>query len=712
MLGTLLNGRYRIIQGLGSGGFGQTYVAEDTQHTDAPKCVVKQFKPARQDQDFLHIARRLFSTEVKTLRKLGSHDQIPSLLDDFEEDQEFYLVQEYIEGQSLSAELAVVQRLDESGIIALLRDVLHVLEFVHQNQVIHRDIKPGNLVRRQRDNKFVLIDFGAVKEIQTQLMAEPGQTNLTVGIGTHGYGPSEQLMGKPRYNSDLYALGMTAIEALTGLQPYQLPTHPNTDEVLWQKRVKVSQKLKTILSQMTRYHFNQRYQSAKEVLEALDLPPEAFDQPVESITEAVTDSTQLPPTLLAPWTNQATEGTAKVSDAIVVKPRNHPLQALFSIGIVSLAVTGLVLGMRQVGWLQPLELAIFDRLMRVSPDAGPDPRLLVVGITDADIQAQKQFPLSDLVVARALNALKRYQPRVIGLDLLRDLPQEPGHAALTAELNAPNVITITQLGSADVPATPPPPGVPPKRVGFNDLVLDKDGVIRRNLLFADNKTTTLYSFSLRLGLAYLAAQGVLPRPNQDNPDFLQLGKGVFKPLDSNAGGYQAIDARGYQVLLKYRSRTVARQVSLAEVLKGQVKPEWIKDKVVLIGTTAITGKDLFFTPYSATEQETPRIAGVLIHANLTSQILDAALEGRSLFWYWSDWAEALWISVWAVAGGTLAWCIRRPLGLGLSGVALLIVLATSGFCLFLLQGWVPIAAPAIAAIMAGGGVIAYRAYKL
>jgi CHASE2 domain-containing sensor protein/serine/threonine protein kinase len=712
MLGTLLNSRYKIIQGLGSGGFGQTYIAEDTQHVGAPRCVVKQFKPARQDHDFLHIARRLFSTEVETLRKLGSHDQIPSLLDNFEEDQEFYLVQEYIEGQSLSDELAVVHRLDESGIIALLRDVLHVLEFVHQNQVIHRDIKPGNLVRRQRDNKFVLIDFGAVKEIQTQMMAGPGETNLTIGIGTHGYGPSEQLMGKPRYNSDLYALGMTAIEALTGLQPYQLPTHPTTDEVLWQKRIKVSQKLKTILSQMTRYHFNQRYQSAKEVLEALDLPPEAFAQPVESITAALTDSTQLPPTLLAPWTNQVSGDTVSVPTGIAVKPQNHPLQALFSIGIASLMVTGLVLGMRQLGWLQPLELAIFDRLMRVSPDAGPDPRLLVVGITDADIQAQKRFPLSDDVVAQALSALKRHQPRVIGLDLLRDLPQAPGHAALTAELNAPNVVTITQLGSADVPATPPPPGVPAKRVGFNDLVLDKDGVIRRNLLFADNKTTTLYSFSLRLGLAYLAAQGILPQANHDSPDFLQLGKAVFKPLDSNAGGYQAIDARGYQVLLKYRSRTVARQVSLEEVLNGQVKPEWVKDKVVLIGTTAITGKDLFFTPYSATEPETPRIAGVLIHANLTSQILDAALEGRSLFWYWSDWVETLWISGWAVVSGTLAWCIRRPLGLGLSGIALLIVLATSGFCFFIVQGWVPIAAPAIAAIMTGGGVVAYRAYKL
>ncbi|HEY9654648.1 MAG TPA: protein kinase, partial [Crinalium sp.] len=169
MMGTLLNRRFRIIQVLGSGGFGQTYVAEDILQPDRPQCVIKHFKPAYQEQGFLQIARRLFATEVETLRKLGSHDQIPTLLADFEENQEFYLAQEYVEGQPLSDELAAVQRLEEATVIALLRDVLQVLTFVHQNNVIHRDIKPGNLIRRQRDGKFVLIDFGAVKEIQTQI---------------------------------------------------------------------------------------------------------------------------------------------------------------------------------------------------------------------------------------------------------------------------------------------------------------------------------------------------------------------------------------------------------------------------------------------------------------------------------------------------------------------------------------------------------------
>ncbi|UBF26620.1 CHASE2 domain-containing protein [Kovacikia minuta CCNUW1] len=711
MLGILLNRRYRIIQVLGSGGFGQTYVAEDIQQPDNPKCVVKQFKPARQDQDFLHIARRLFSTEVATLRKLGSHDQIPSLVDDFEEDHEFYLVQEYVEGQPLSKELDSVQRLDEPGVMDLLRDVLHVLEFVHHNQVIHRDIKPGNLIRRQRDGKFVLIDFGAVKEIQTQMMGEPGETNLTIGIGTHGYGPSEQLMGKPRYNSDLYALGMTAIEALTGLQPYQLPTHPNTDEVLWQKRIKISPKLKTILSQMTRYHFNQRYQSAREVLEALEMPADAFlSQPTEMITEGLTDSTQLPPTMLAPPEYVPSRVPAAGERGEQFQPR--ALLASLVIGIASFTVTGLILGMRQLGWLQPLELATFDRMTQISPDPGPDPRLLVVGITDRDIQTQKQFPLSDRTVAQTLRVLKSYQPRVIGLDLLRDIPQEPGNAALRTELAAPNLVTITQMGSAQVPATPPPLGIPFNRVGFNDLVLDQDGVVRRNLMFADNQTTTLYSFSLRLALAYLAAEGMKPQPNRANPDVLQLGKGTFQPLDSHTGAYQAIDARGYQILLKYRSRTPARQVSLGDVLSGQVKPEWVKDKVVLIGTTAVSGKDLSFTPFSSAEQETPRIAGVLIHANSVSQILEAAFNGRSLFWYWSDWAEAVWIAGWAIAGSTVAWCIRRPLVLAISGTALLLVLGAVCFGIFTQMGWVPGAAPAVAAIAAGGAVIAYRAYRI
>lgn len=194
---TLLNHRYRLLRVLGSSGFGRTYVAEDIQQVEQPKCVIKQLKPASQDPVFLEIARRLFFNEVEILRKLGGHDRIPALLHDFEEDHQFYLVQEYIEGQPLSDELADLKQLEESEVVALLRDVLEILEFVHQNNIVHRDIKPSNLMRRERDRRIVLIDFGAVKEMQTQLLQIPGQTNLTVGIATQGYGRLSNWLANP-----------------------------------------------------------------------------------------------------------------------------------------------------------------------------------------------------------------------------------------------------------------------------------------------------------------------------------------------------------------------------------------------------------------------------------------------------------------------------------------------------------------------------------
>ncbi|MBD2077620.1 CHASE2 domain-containing protein [Phormidium sp. FACHB-592] len=728
MMGTLLNGRFRIIQVLGSGGFGQTYIAEDILQPDRPQCVIKHFKPAYQEPGFLQIARRLFATEVETLRKLGSHDQIPTLLADFEENEEFYLAQEYVEGQPLSDELAAAKRLEEATVTALLRDVLQVLTFVHQNNVIHRDIKPGNLIRRQRDGKFVLIDFGAVKEIQTQITSMvPGQTELTVGIGTHGYGPSEQMMGKPRYNSDLYALGMTAITALTGLQPFQLPTHPETGEAIWCDQAQVSPGLAAILTKMTRYHFSQRYQTAQSALYALDHP-----------TEIVADDTQLPMTLSTylptevlnraldrasqPQTDQlALTHSQPLSESVLgVDNRPRGKLARVAVGIASFAVTGLILGLRQLGWLQPLELAAYDRLVQVSPDPGLDHRLLVVGITEADIAAQKRFPVADHTLAQAITTLQTAKPRVIGLDLLRDIPQPPGRTEFLAAINAPNVIAITNLGSAATPAAPAPPGVPLDRIGFNDFVLDPGDVLRRNLLFADSavnhtatvdkRPTTFYSFSLRLALTYLANQKLSLQPRSNDPGLFQLGKTQFSPLESQAGGYQAIDARGYQVLLKYRGRAIARQVSLSDILNGKVQPDWVKDKVVLIGTTAPSGKDLFSTPYSAASDETPRMAGVLLHAQMVSQLLDAALEGRSLFWFWSEWVEALWIAVWAAIGGALAWYIRQPMVLALSGTLLLLSLAVIVFSLFLQQGWIPLIAPAFAATATGGLVIAYRGY--
>ncbi|NEO23562.1 CHASE2 domain-containing serine/threonine-protein kinase [Moorena sp. SIO4A5] len=261
----LLAGRYQTKRVLGSGGFGLVHLAEDTQRPGSPQCVVKQLKPARSDPQFLKIARRLFSTEADILEILGNHLKIPRLLAYFEEDQVFYLVEEYIPGQSLSDELPVDKRLGVKEVADILKDILEILVFIHKYGVIHRDIKPGNIIRRQTDGQLVLIDFGAVKQIKSPEQSE--EKNDTVAIGSRGYAPPEQLAGHPSFNSDIYALGMIGIQGLTGIRPYHLPISPETGEVIWRNLADVPEEFAQIIEKMVSYHFADRYQSAEVILQ-------------------------------------------------------------------------------------------------------------------------------------------------------------------------------------------------------------------------------------------------------------------------------------------------------------------------------------------------------------------------------------------------------------------------------------------------------------
>ncbi|MDZ8238187.1 MAG: serine/threonine-protein kinase [Nostoc sp. ChiQUE01a] len=269
MLDQLLAGHYQVLKILGAGGFGQTYVAQDLHRPGNPTCVVKHLKPANSDPAFLEAARHLFAKEAEALEQLGHHPQIPRLLAYFEENQEFYLVQELIDGNLLSTELLPGYRWSESQVVQLLQEILEILDFVHSNAVIHRDVKPNNIIRRQQDNKLVLVDFGVVKQINMQLATAQSQMSTSVAVGTLGYMPPEQLRGKPRFSSDIYALGIIAIQALTGLNHKQLQEDAK-GEVDWYRYAEVSPALADIINKMVRYHFQERYESAKEVLAALE----------------------------------------------------------------------------------------------------------------------------------------------------------------------------------------------------------------------------------------------------------------------------------------------------------------------------------------------------------------------------------------------------------------------------------------------------------
>ncbi|MEO0836903.1 MAG: serine/threonine-protein kinase [Cyanobacteria bacterium J06642_3] len=267
MKGNILGSRYKVLKDIAKGGFGKTYLAEDTQLPGKDLCVVKELSPTIEKPDVLPIARRLFKAEAVALHNLGHHEQIPELLAYFEEAEKFYLVQQYIAGQTLEQELISEPVWSETEIIELLIDVLQILDFIHSQGVIHRDLKPANLIRRQCDRKLVLVDFGTVKNM-LQGQANLGQ--LTIPVGTKGYMPTEQARGKPQATSDLYALGIIAIQALTRIEPLSLEEDDH-GELRWSHLTQVSPQLAQILTTMTRYNFTDRYQSAAAALQALNV---------------------------------------------------------------------------------------------------------------------------------------------------------------------------------------------------------------------------------------------------------------------------------------------------------------------------------------------------------------------------------------------------------------------------------------------------------
>lgn len=269
VIGQFLGNRYQIVRLLGAGGFGETYVAQDTQRPGAPTCVVKQLKIISDDPNAHRLARRFFIGEAETLEQLGHHDQIPRLLAYFEAQYSFYLVEEMIEGVLLTEELATRDPMPQIYVLELLKGLLPIVAFVHSQGVIHRDIKPSNIIRRTSDRRLVLIDFGAVKQISHKLADTEAHITSTVGVGTQGYMPSEQSAGLPGFSSDIYAIGITAIEALTGIPAYALK-RDKSGEIMWKHEVPyLEPQFANIIQKMVLYDFTERYQSADAVLHAL-----------------------------------------------------------------------------------------------------------------------------------------------------------------------------------------------------------------------------------------------------------------------------------------------------------------------------------------------------------------------------------------------------------------------------------------------------------
>ncbi len=268
----LLNNRYRILKTLGRGGFGETYLTEDSHMPSRRKCVLKQLKPmVKQPKTPLWMKER-FQREAAILEELGNgSSQIPQLYAYFSEDDKFYLVQEWIEGLTLDQYWSQEGNLHRDEVRQILLQLLPVLKYVHSRHIIHRDIKPENIILHQGDNLPYLIDFGAVKEAIATEVNPRTDSIYSASIGTPGYMSSEQAAGRPIYSSDLYSLGLTAIFLLTGKSPHELETDPRNGEIIWREHAfNLDAGLATILDRATRFHPRDRYATAQEMLDALN----------------------------------------------------------------------------------------------------------------------------------------------------------------------------------------------------------------------------------------------------------------------------------------------------------------------------------------------------------------------------------------------------------------------------------------------------------
>ncbi len=434
---------------------------------------------------------------------------------------------------------------------------------------------------------------------------------------------------------------------------------------------------------------------------------------------------EIPPT----WQDLCGAGRANPQD--FSSDRISLKKLLQTVLVASLAVTALVMAGRYLGILQAWELQTYDQLMRSRPQEPPERRLLIVTVTEEDFKLPEQNPrtgsISDVALTRLLEKLTQFKPRAIGLDIYRDDPAKTNTklAALMGRNNHLFAICKASDRTANHPGISPPPDVPLQRLGFSDVVKDTDGVLRRHLLGMEPESsspcTTPYALSAQLAFYYLKAEGISAQftPKGD----LQIGNTIFERLQERMGGYQTLNSWGYQILLNYRAyhspEAIAPIVTLAEVLNGKIKAEDVRDRIVLIGVTAHSANDFIPTPFSAGKDFYQGMAGVIVQAQMVSQILSAVQDGRPLLSVWPVWGEIVWIWGWSVAGGLVIWCAWSLTGdakrlqlywLILEGAALGILILLC-YILFVQGKWVPLVPSALGLVLTSGCVAIYAGQK-
>lgn len=704
----LINGRYQLIKPLRE--LSRLHTTEIFAVND--RGTAKVLKVLNSDRSKLI---ELLQQEAQVLQKL-QNPGIPRVYEYFtflpsnETKKLHCLVMEKIEGQNLKQWIEENEPISEPKAIDWLKQLTSILSEVHQTKLLHRDIKPSNIMLRP-DGQLVLIDFGTVREINHTYVYKLAESDITQ-VYSPGYTPLEQIEGQAVKESDFFALGRTFIHLLTGIYPAELPKNLQTNQLVWRDRApQVSEWLIYLINELIAPLPQNRPRNAQIILECLSKSNN-------------NDRTRLPLTeeQVATTINQITR----------TQPRQRAVSKVWRKGfqafVTSIVVTSLVVGVRQLGVLEKWELAATDSLQHLRPIEKADPRLLVVTITESDIQAQaqRQGSLSDRTLEQLLTKLEQYHPRAIGLDIYRDVAVGGAYPNLAKYLQkSDRFIGLCKISDPDTnnPGIAPPPELPPEFIGFSDIMPDDDSIVRRQLLHLtppiDSPCTTEYAFSLQLATYYLATEGIAPKVTSQGD--LQFNDVIFKRLNSyHSGVYKNADLRGYQLLLNYRPyRTVndiAFQVNLHDLLNNRLSPairKQLQDRIVLIGVTAPTSvNDYWFTPYSSTQQRFEKqLPGVFLQAQMVSHILSAVLDNRPLLSVWNLWLEILWIALWSLVGGLLAWNFKQILYLGLAASATLLILCGVCFGLILIGHLVPLIPPALALGVTSISIVVYQNSK-
>ncbi|WP_428013196.1 CHASE2 domain-containing protein [Baaleninema sp.] len=381
-------------------------------------------------------------------------------------------------------------------------------------------------------------------------------------------------------------------------------------------------------------------------------------------------------------------------------------------GIVSaVLVSAIAIGIESLGGFQLLEWAALDRLFHLRPTEPVDDRVVLVTVNETDLRAFGRWPVPDGVLAETVENIAADDPAAIGVNLYRDLPVEPGRDEwVRIAQNTPNLIGVEKI--VGDPVAPPAVLKQDDRVGFADFVLDGDGKVRRALLSHPDASGVLQqSFAVRLSLLYLKRTEIASETFEGEPSHLHIGQTVFHPLHGSESGYANANAAGYQILLNYRGRSDRfPQLSIRQVLAGEFAPGTFRDRVVLIGSTATSLNNTIYTPYSGGWLTTPRGSPqVVVQANIVSQILSAALDGRPLLMAIPPWLEWGWTLLWGSVGAMTGWLAarrlrrRKPTAPPVRWVVLVggLLLATAGLGAVVVAAfgsglWLPVVAPATA----------------